>query len=329
MTTAAGRGAYGAVVLEHFRRPHNHGRLDAPDLGAEGANALCGDRVRIELATRDGTIREARFSGNACAVCTAAASLLTDWLRGRTLADAIGLGEDELLRWLGGDLPASRRGCALLPRETLRRALTGAASQLRVVGVVLAAGRGRRFGAQKLAAPLDGVPVVRRAVERLATEVDEVVVVVAPGDGEVRAAIATTGATVIENPDAEEGIGASIRAAVRAVGSRAGAVVIALGDQPSVAPGVVSALRRAHAAADADGSDVAAVVPRYRGVRGHPVLFGAAAFGELSALSGDVGARSILERDGARVRWVEVDAEVPADVDTPDDLAALSGAPPR
>lgn len=327
MSSGAGRGAYGAVVLEHFRRPHNHGRLEAPDLGAEGANALCGDRVRIELATHGGTIREARFSGNACAVCTAAASLLTDWLRGRTLADAMALGEDEAMRWLGGELPAPRRGCALLPRETLRRALTGAAGH--VVGVVLAAGRGRRFGAQKLTAPLGGVAIVRHAVERLAAEVDEVVVVVATGDAAVRAAVAATGARAIESSEADEGIGASIRAAARAVGARADAIVIALGDQPSIAPGTVAALRRAYAAARADRSDVVAVVPRYRGVRGHPVLFGAPALDELSALSGDVGARSVLERDPSRVRWVEIDADAPPDVDTPEDLAAMSAAVPR
>lgn len=326
MTGGAGRGAYGAVVLEHFRRPRNHGRLDAPDLSAEGANALCGDRIRIELATSGDMIRAASFSGNACAVCTASASLLTDWLRGKPIADALALADAVALEWLGGEVPASRRGCALLPRETLRRALADASVMRRVVGVVLAAGSARRFGAQKLVAPLDGVPLVRRAVERMAAELAEVVVVVAPGDAAVRAAVAGTGARVLENAEAAEGIGASIRAGVRAVRGRAGAVVIALGDQPAVPPGVVRALGAAYASATSGGGSVGAVVPRYRGVRGHPVLFGAATFDELAMLSGDVGARRVLERDPARVRWVDLDVEVPADVDTPADLAAMRGA---
>lgn len=322
MSAGAGRGAYGDVVLEHFRRPRNHGRLAFPDVCADGANALCGDRVRFEIALSGDAIADARFSGNACALCTASASLLTEWLRGRRLVDAVALPDEEALSWLGGEVPASRRRCALLPAETVRRALERVVAARRVVGVVLAAGRGRRFGAQKLVAPLAGVPIVRRAVGRMAAEVDEVVVVVAPDDAAVREAIAPLGVRVVENAEAGEGLGASIRAGVRAVRERAAAVVIALGDQPGLPAGVVVALRDAYLGAPR--GSVVVVAPRYRGARGHPVLFGAAAFDELLSLAGDVGARSVLEREPSRVCWVDVDADPPADVDTPDDLAAMA-----
>ena len=65
------------------------------------------------------------------------------------------------------------------------------------------------------------------------------------------------------------------------------------------------------------------VSTRYRGNRGHPVLLGCSVFDEVGAISGDVGARSLMERDATRVAFVDVDADAPPDVDTPDDLAAL------
>ncbi len=113
---------YGAIVMEHFRRPRNQGRLDAPDAMREGANPLCGDRVRIELRVRGDQITDARFTANACAISVAAASLLTERVRGLALPDAAALSEDEICAALG-DVPASRRACAVLPLTTMRAAL--------------------------------------------------------------------------------------------------------------------------------------------------------------------------------------------------------------
>jgi molybdenum cofactor cytidylyltransferase len=61
----------------------------------------------------------------------------------------------------------------------------------------------------------------------------------------------------------------------------------------------------------------------YRGVRGHPVLFARSVFPELSELQGDAGARLLIERSPARVSYVEIDSEMPRDVDTTEQLAAL------
>lgn len=317
-------GAYGAVVLEHFRHPRNHGRLAEPDRAAEGANAICGDRVRLELALAGDTVRDARFSGNACAVCTASASLLTEWLRGRTVACAAALDDATVLGWLGGAVPAPRRGCALLPRDTLRRALGvgDRAREPRVAGLLLAAGRARRFGAQKLVASLNGRAIVRQAAEGLLRELSEVVVVVAPDDGGVRNALAGLPVRFVVNESAEEGMASSIRAGVVAIRDRADGVAVALGDQPTLPVGAVAALRAAFAQRT-DG--VTIVAPLYAGgrERGHPVLFGAALFDELAALSGDTGARGVVAREPGRVRWVAIDGEPPADVDTPADLAAM------
>ncbi len=117
---------YGATVMEHFRRPRNQGRLPAPDGVREGANPLCGDRVRIELAVRDGTVTEARFTANACAISVAAASILTEQVRGMPAAAVRTITSDEVFAALGGEIPDARRACALLPLTTMVAALDAA-----------------------------------------------------------------------------------------------------------------------------------------------------------------------------------------------------------
>lgn len=114
---------YGATIMEHFRRPRNQGSLPGADVVREGANPLCGDRIRIELVVRDGLIADARFSANACAISVAAASLLTERVRGLSAAAAGAIGDDEAVASLGSAIPPARRACAVLPLTTMREAL--------------------------------------------------------------------------------------------------------------------------------------------------------------------------------------------------------------
>lgn len=118
-----GDRAYGGQILEHFRRPRNRGRLAVADAASEGVNPLCGDRVRIELALRGERIAKARFSGDSCAICIASASLLTERVTGMTAGEAAALADEVAVAQLGTEIPAARRACALLPLQTLRRAL--------------------------------------------------------------------------------------------------------------------------------------------------------------------------------------------------------------
>jgi nitrogen fixation protein NifU and related proteins len=112
-----------SVVLEHFRHPRNRRLLESPDVSVEGANPLCGDRIRLELRIASGAITAAGFTADACALCVAAASLLTERLGGMRL-DEVGRLPDAMMGdLLGGDVPAAREKCALLPLTTLRRAL--------------------------------------------------------------------------------------------------------------------------------------------------------------------------------------------------------------
>jgi nitrogen fixation NifU-like protein len=115
---------YGATVLEHFRRPRNQRTLDRPTVMREAYNPLCGDRVRIELEIHDDRVRSAAFTANACAICTAAASLLTERLTAQTITDAGAVTDAELITALATDLPSARLACATLPLRAVREALS-------------------------------------------------------------------------------------------------------------------------------------------------------------------------------------------------------------
>lgn len=114
--------AYRAVVLEHFRRPRNRSTLPEANREAAGANPLCGDRIRIQLCVKDDAIVEARFTADACALCIASASLVTESVRGMPASAVERLDAAWILGLLGGEPPAGRLKCATLPLDTLRRA---------------------------------------------------------------------------------------------------------------------------------------------------------------------------------------------------------------
>jgi nitrogen fixation protein NifU and related proteins len=115
--------AYRAIVIEHFRRPRNRAPLPQANRAAEGANPLCGDRIRIQLRVDDDTITDARFTADACALCIATASLLTEHVRGLSATAAAAIDGTWIRASLEGDPPAGRTRCAMLPVDTLRRAV--------------------------------------------------------------------------------------------------------------------------------------------------------------------------------------------------------------
>ena len=79
---------YQEVILDHNRRPRNFGRLEGASHHAEGFNPLCGDRFSIFLRIDGDRIAEAAFEGSGCAISKASASLMTDWIKGGTVAEA-------------------------------------------------------------------------------------------------------------------------------------------------------------------------------------------------------------------------------------------------
>jgi CTP:molybdopterin cytidylyltransferase MocA len=177
--------------------------------------------------------------------------------------------------------------------------------------VVLAAGAGRRFGAVKQLAELDGQPLVEHALRAVGLLSPRVVVLGHSAD-RVRAAVDLHGAKAVVCAEWEEGQAASLRCGIAALGDVDAAVVL-LGDMPGITPAAVDAV-----VAGWDGV-ADAVRATYGGVPGHPVLLARSLLARAHELHGDTGFRSLL--DGARVVLVEAGHLAdPADIDTPGDL---------
>ena len=194
---------------------------------------------------------------------------------------------------------------------------------LRVGVIVLAAGRGSRFGDElpKTLARLGEQPLVAHAVAAAeASGLRPLVVVVGCQAAEVAAA-AGADVEVVENPFWADGMSTSLRAGLAAVlpDRTVAAVAVSLADQPRIGPDAYRRLAEAHTG----GAELA--VATYGGKRGHPVLIGRSYWDEAMKMTGDQGARTLL----AKPEVVEVPCDgtgEATDVDTPADLAALEGS---
>lgn len=184
-----------------------------------------------------------------------------------------------------------------------------------VWGVLLAAGRSRRFGADKLLHPLaDGTPIAVASARALRKVLPRTIAVVRHGHDILADLLASEGVEVVEAPVVEEGMGYSLAAGVAATRDATGWLV-ALADMPFVQGG---SIRRVAAALGA-GADL--VAPAYQGRRGHPVGFSQRFRGSLLALAGDAGARTILEQQQALLALVDCDDPgILRDVDRPGDV---------
>ena len=188
-----------------------------------------------------------------------------------------------------------------------------------IAAIVLAAGLSRRMGRAKLLMPVGGRAIIRYVVESvLAGGVDSVWVVTGPDVEPIEAALAGFEVQIVVNPAPEEGQAGSVRTGIAALPPSVDAVLIALGDQPSLAPSIIPALLAARRA-----SPKLIVAPRYRDGQGNPVLFKREIFPELLRLTGVLGARPIIQKEPARVEWVDLDLPMPPDVDTPDDYERI------
>jgi molybdenum cofactor cytidylyltransferase len=195
---------------------------------------------------------------------------------------------------------------------------TGAAEIGPLEAVVLAAGAGSRFGGAKLLAPYrDGLLLDGALAAAFAAPVRSVTVVT--GADAVRVADAAQAFDPrirhVHAPDHAEGMGASLRAGIASLPADAGGAFVFLGDMPRVPQAVLLPMAQAFFA----GAPAAA--PVFEGRRGNPVLIGRELFPDLLALTGDTGARAVLQRLGERLALVDApDDGVLFDVDAPGDL---------
>ncbi len=178
------------------------------------------------------------------------------------------------------------------------------------------------MGAAKQLLMVGGIPLVVRAVDAaLASAARPVVVVLGARAERVGAPISGRPVITVLNPDWKSGMASSIRVGVAAlVGAEPSidAVLVAPCDQPALSAAVIDALAALHRSS---GRTAAA---RYGGRNGAPAVFGRGQFGRLLALSGDEGARSMLNSGPGEVSTIEL-PEMALDLDTPDDVRRWAG----
>ena len=116
---------YRQNILDHYQNPRNWGTIEHPDISAEDSNPLCGDRIRMDIKVKDGRVEDVKFSGSGCSISRAAASMLTDEIRGKTLEEVKAMGREDVLELLGIELGPVRLKCALLALKTLKVGIYG------------------------------------------------------------------------------------------------------------------------------------------------------------------------------------------------------------
>ena len=240
-----------------------------------------------------------------------------DWVLARVMADIPVSATDVMDMGAGGLLaeiptrPAPREG-----RPNLQRSP-------RVAGIVLAAGRSTRMGANKMLADFRGEPLIRATVSRATSlGLDRLIVVTGNEADAVSASLGDLPVSIVHNQAFAAGLATSLKAGIAAAAGADGALVF-LGDMPLIDADTVGRMIAAFNPLE----QRSIIVPVFKETRGHPVLWGAKYFEIIAALSGDQGAKPLLAQFADEVvEIVTTNEGVLLDADTPEALARLRSA---
>lgn len=116
---------YKEIILEHWRNPHNFGKVNSPDFKLSNKNTFCGDEIEVSGKLKGSAISQIKFKGNGCVISQVAASLLTDFVRGKNLQEITNISSQDVVRMLGVELSPTRMKCAELSLIVIKNAVHG------------------------------------------------------------------------------------------------------------------------------------------------------------------------------------------------------------
>lgn len=118
---------YAEDILDHYKHPRHFGHLEDPTLTYHDRNPLCGDEITLELKIEDDRIVDVAFTGHGCAISRAAASMMSEEIVGKSLAELKAWDKESILDLLGIEVGPVRIKCALLPLKAMKAAVWGLA----------------------------------------------------------------------------------------------------------------------------------------------------------------------------------------------------------
>ena len=191
-----------------------------------------------------------------------------------------------------------------------------------ISGLILGAGSSQRLGQPKQLLPFHDTTLLGWVVAQAqrATGVDELVVVLGRAADEIRHQVDLGSVKVVENPVFGEGCASSYRAGIGALDRQSEAIMIILGDQPGITPGVMDQV-----AEEWRQGESQIVLCSYRGRKGHPMIFARPLFDQLLGLHGDKAAWKLVDANSDLVQEIEFDLPFPEDINTWDDFDRLAG----
>ena len=116
---------YREYIIDHYKHPRNFGELEPHDAEFADRNPLCGDELGVQVKLDGDRVADLRFSGRGCAISQAAASIISDELKGKTVSEIAALDRHFVVDELGVDLSPIRLKCALLSLKVVQGALLG------------------------------------------------------------------------------------------------------------------------------------------------------------------------------------------------------------